>query len=179
MTSPTVLSPISRMSGVILACTVFVCALPALLFFGGTFERFSGGYAIGAAMLVMYVFVWIWMRPGTFQASSDGLTVQFPARRIEVPREDIASARTLNKKELHAEFGVPVRIGVGGLWGVFGWLWTTRRGMVRIYSSRHDTFVLVERRQGWPMLISPQQPQRFVEALMASVSSTPSGSASS
>jgi hypothetical protein len=30
-----------------------------------------------------------------------------------------------------------LRIGVGGLWGVFGWLWT-RRGLVEVYVSRTD-----------------------------------------
>ena len=59
------------------------------------------------------------------------------------------------------------RIGVGGLWGGFGWLWTRGRGMVEFYVSRTDGLVIVERRGGRALLFTPQDPEEFVDALSA------------
>jgi hypothetical protein len=58
-----------------------------------------------------------------------------------------------------------MRIGAGGLWGAFGWLWTQRRGMVQMYISRTDGFVWIERGADRPWLITPEQPQAFLSAL--------------
>jgi hypothetical protein len=59
------------------------------------------------------------------------------------------------------------RIGVGGLWGGFGWLWTTRRGLVEFYVSRADGMVLIERRGARPLLITPADPEKLLRALQA------------
>jgi hypothetical protein len=32
-----------------------------------------------------------------------------------------------------SEVGWSMRVGAGGLWGGFGWLWTERRGIVQMY----------------------------------------------
>jgi hypothetical protein len=59
-----------------------------------------------------------------------------------------------------------MRIGAGGLWGGFGWLYT-RRGLVDLYVSRTDRFVLVRRRAGRPLLLTPERDASFVDALRA------------
>ena len=58
-----------------------------------------------------------------------------------------------------------MRVGAGGLWGGFGWLWTQRRGIVQMYISRTDGFVWIERVGDRPWLITPAQPSAFVRAL--------------
>jgi hypothetical protein len=58
-----------------------------------------------------------------------------------------------------------MRVGAGGLWGGFGWFWTTRRGLVRMYVSRIDHFVWIERGPAQPWLITPDHPDAFVRAL--------------
>lgn len=58
-----------------------------------------------------------------------------------------------------------IRIGAGGLWGAFGWLWTTKRGIVQMYVSRTDRFVWIERAGERPWLITPENPEEFVRTL--------------
>jgi hypothetical protein len=58
-----------------------------------------------------------------------------------------------------------MRIGVGGLWGGFGWLWTAKKGFLEFYISRAEGLILIELRQGNPLLITPENPERFRELL--------------
>jgi hypothetical protein len=66
---------------------------------------------------------------------------------------------------LRKELGWAIRVGVGGLWGAFGSLWTSRRGSVEVYVSRTDGLVWIERRVGRPLLITPTNPEGFLRAL--------------
>ena len=73
--------------------------------------------------------------------------------------------RLMAWQELRSEAGWCVRVGAGGLWGGFGWLWTQRRGIVQMYISRSDRLVWIERINDRPWLITPEQPEAFVQAL--------------
>jgi len=66
-----------------------------------------------------------------------------------------------------------MRVGAGGLWGAFGWLWTTKRGTVQMYISRTDNFVWIERRSERPWLITPERPEQFVAAMTAAIGHRP------
>jgi hypothetical protein len=82
--------------------------------------------------------------------------VEWPLKRRRIPRDDIAGIRLLRDGELRREVGWAARVGAGGLRGGFGWLWTTRRGIVQMYISRTDRFVWIERKNGRPWLITPE-----------------------
>ena len=71
----------------------------------------------------------------------------------------------LSRKEFKARFGLSARIGAGGLWGGFGWLWTSKGGILDFFISRTDDFVLVERREQRPLLVTPSEPDEFVREL--------------
>jgi hypothetical protein len=71
----------------------------------------------------------------------------------------------MTSREFRDEHGWAMRIGAGGLWGGFGWLWTSRRGLVEFYVSRLDGYVLLERRTGRPLLFTPVEPERVASAL--------------
>lgn len=124
--------------------------------------------AVPALLLaVLYFIVWFVARPTRFEISGQGLMVFFPAWRRTIPAGGGLRARLLGFKEFRQEFGTPLRIGVGGLWGGFGWLWTSRRGLVEFYISRTDGFVLVERDGGRPLLITPERPESMIQAIAA------------
>jgi hypothetical protein len=91
--------------------------------------------------------------------------VIWPLKRREIPREDISNVRLIHGQELRREIGWGLRVGAGGLWGGFGWLWTKRRGIVQMYISCTDRFVWIERANSRPWLITPEQPEAFVRAL--------------
>jgi hypothetical protein len=103
-----------------------------------------------------------------FEVAADGLRIRFPLRTRAVPAREIAGVRLISGAAFREEFGFAVRIGVGGLWGGFGWLWTAKRGLVELYVSRLDGLVLVERSRGAaPLLLTPTDPEELVEALSA------------
>jgi hypothetical protein len=116
-------------------------------------------------LIAMYAWVWLRFRPTRFLVDHRGLEVIWPLRRREIPRREIAAVRVVDARELKREIGWGMRVGAGGLWGGFGWLWTERRGIVQMYVSRTDRFVWIERAGGRPWLITPERPEAFVRAL--------------
>jgi hypothetical protein len=116
-------------------------------------------------LIAIYVWIALWFRPTRFVVRPRALEIVWPVRRREIPRDDIATVRLLDKHELQREVGRAMRLGAGGLGGGFGWLWTQKRGIVRMYISRTDRLVWIERRSEQPWLITPEQPEAFVRAL--------------
>lgn len=88
-------------------------------------------------------------------------------RRRLIAAREIAGVRPIEPWELRQEVGWGVRIGVGGLWGQFGWLWTARTGNLVTYVSRTDGLVLIERHTRRPLLITPAERDEFVRALQS------------
>src|SRR5262249_42623970 len=81
-----------------------------------------------------------------------------PLRRCVLPRSGISEVRALDRRSLRREVGWGARVGAGGLWGGFGWLWTARRGIVQMYISRVDGLVWIERGGERPWLVTPAAP---------------------
>jgi hypothetical protein len=159
---------LALMDGLIRGLTVFLLALPAVLALAGAASGQQRPLlAVAGLMALVYVAVWLWWRPTRFELSEDSLDIVFPARRKSTPRSAIVSARPFTVQSMRSELGFPLRIGVGGLWGGFGWLWTTRRGLVEFYVSRTDGMVFIERRGAHPLLITPADPEELLRALQA------------
>ncbi len=155
------LAPMSRDIGFL---TFVLLLLPPALVLVASFEGAGLLYAAGGIAL-LYLFVWLWFRPLTFALTPDAVEVVWPMRRRRIDRTRILSARLVDSRSLKKELGRCVRIGAGGLWGGFGWLWTRKRGMARMYISRTDELVLLELADGKPWLISPADPARFIAEL--------------
>ena len=128
----------------------------------------GAGVLAGPLVLVAAIYGWIWLlfRPGAFVIHPDFVEVVWPLKRRTIPRAGILSCRILGVEELRREVGWGARVGAGGLWGGFGWLWTRRRGIVQMYISRTDAFVWIERgSEERPWLITPERPEEFVREL--------------
>jgi hypothetical protein len=155
---------LAPMSPLVRALTLLLLVLPFAFLVGPLLGRPL--FALPALFLiVIYGWVWLWFRPRRFVVHQGGLQVIWPLKRRDIPREEIADARVVDRQGLKAEIGWGMRVGAGGLWGGFGWLWTKRRGIVQMYVSRTDRFVWIERAGGRPWLITPEQPDEFVGAL--------------
>ena len=121
---------------------------------------------VGLVIAIGYAFTWLYMRPRAFVVGDDGLDVVWPLRRRHIPREDVAGASEVRPADLRGEFGVLLRVGVGGLWGGFGLAWSSRGKHLALYVSRHaDGFVLVRCGRSRSLLITPERPAAFVAAL--------------
>ena len=155
---------LARMSPLMLTPTVLFLAAPPALLVAALFGR---NLLWAAGLLVLAIDVWVWLRfrPSRFTVEGSGLEVIWPLKWRHISRESIVSARVIDRQELKREIGWGMRVGAGGIWGGFGWLWTTRRGLVQMYISRTDAFVWIERACGRPWLLTPEDPDEFVRAL--------------
>jgi hypothetical protein len=153
---------LAPMSALIRWLTVALWLLPAA--FGLAGLAASRVLLVPALLLpVLYTGVWLFARPRQFEARAGALDMVFPAWRRSAT--GVTGARLMTERELRETFGWAMRIGVGGLWGAFGWLWTSRGGLVELYTSRADGLVLVERRGKPPLLVTPDDPEGLVRAL--------------
>ena len=157
---------LAPMSPPILVLTVALLALPpAFLLLATLWTQMLLAPAV--FMLVIYAWIWLRYRPTAFVVHPRSLEVTWPLMRREIPRDDISAVRVIDRQTLRREVGPGVRVGAGGLFGGFGYLWTTNRGLVRMYVSRTDRFVWIECKSDRPWLITPDQPDAFVRTLSA------------
>ena len=139
---------LAPMSPLILWLTLGLLAAPVAVLMSALFWKLMlviPGLLLGA----IYAWVWLRFRPTSFVVHSGALEVIWPLKR----------------RQLRREVGWAVRVGAGGLWGAFGWLWTQRRGIVQMYVSRTDGFVWIERIRDRPWVITPENSEAFVRAL--------------
>lgn len=155
---------LAAMSPLIRRMTVGLFALP-LLFLGGALLGRSPMAIPGVLLVALYAWIWLRFRPTRFELSPESLDVVWPMKHVSIPRSQIREVRLVDRDGLREELGRRVRIGAGGLWGGFGWLWTRRRGLVQLYVSRTDGMVWIERTRERPWLITPEDPEDFVRAL--------------
>jgi len=155
---------LAPMSGGIAAITAIMLALAA----GLLLAVLGGVPALHLPLgFVIAVYAWIWLRfrPGAFIIHRDAVEIVWPLKRRRIARTRIESVRLIDVAELKQEIGRGMRVGAGGLWGGFGWLWTQRRGIVQMYISRTDHMVWIERGSDRPWLITPERPEEFVREL--------------
>ena len=152
------------MCRLILVLTLIMAALPVAFLIGGALGA-RVLWAPALPLVLIYAWVWTRFRPTAFVLQPQAVEVIWPLKRRQVPRDGITTVRLLDRQELRREVGWGMRVGAGGLWGGFGWLWTARRGIVQMYVSRLDRFVWIERGKERPWLITPERTEEFVAAL--------------
>ena len=159
------LAPMDRLMG---GVTYFFLALPVAV---GVAMVFTGEAQaipfVGLFAALLFGIVWCWSRPTCFVLDGDALTVRYPVRRYVYPRSELKTARILGKDEIKRELRFAVRIGVGGIWGVFGWLWTRRNGLMDAYLSRTDEFLWIERHDRPPIVLTCEDMRELGAALSA------------
>jgi len=123
-------------------------------------------WALAFAILVsvgVLPLVWFVFRPRWFDVSAEGLTIVWYVGARRVLATSIASVRAIGRDEL----GTMLRLwGVGGVFGGFGRFWSRKIGRLSVYATRRDGLVLIERHDGRPILITPADPDGFVDAVV-------------
>jgi len=115
-------------------------------------------------VVLIYASVWFVFRPTRFEVDTFGLRIVWPTRLRLVPAAAILDARVMSSAEFRRAYGWGIRIGAGGLWGGFGLLKTAKETF-SMWISRTDVMVVVRVRDAKPLLITPEQPRRFVESI--------------
>ncbi|MDX2214203.1 MAG: hypothetical protein SFY66_13015 [Oculatellaceae cyanobacterium bins.114] len=160
------------MSPAIKGITIILLLLPPLFGVWALISREPTPVGVFLFLIALYIAVWLWCRPSRFVVSQNHLDIVFPGWRRRIAMRDISHIHWVSKEQFNQEFGWAIRIGVGGLWGGFGWLWTGRRGLVEFYVSTVDGLILIERSPGPPLLITPEHPHQFIEVTQAMLTSS-------
>jgi len=164
MTTSGTVFPLAPMSRLFRGLTLIVLLLPiAFLVIAALGARMLA--IPGLVIVILYIWVWLRFRPNRFVVHADALEVIWPLKRRRLLRKDITAVRRIDAATLYAQTGWVARVGVGGLWGAFGWLWTERKGIVQMYVTRADGFVWIELEHAHPWLITPAEPDAFLRAL--------------
>ena len=146
------------------ALTLVAASVPIAMLAGGS----AVGRPLGTPVLVIvaiYAFIAIGLRPLGFDVGPAGLRIRWFGRSMFIPRSRLRGAELVDSSTFREEFGSAVRVGAGGFLGGFGYAWT-RRGWVDLEISRLSGMVLI-RTVGRPLLVTPEDPQRFVNHLNA------------
>src|SRR5689334_19130775 len=146
---------LAPMSAAIVVITTIALAVPAIFLLVAA----RGNELLatpGLFVIALYMWIWLRFRPTEFVVGPQALEIVWPLKRRVIVYGDIASARMIDRRELRHLIGWGMRVGAGGLWGAFGWLWTARRGIVQMYVSRTNDFVWIERKADRPWLITPE-----------------------
>lgn len=158
---------LAPMSSVMAIVTVICLSIPLAfvipVWLGPPLIRTLMG-SVAAIIVVSYAVVWLWMRPSAFVVDATRLELIWPMRRRSIARRDIVRVRKLTIADLEQELGYMLRVGAGGLWGGFG-LAKTALGYMELWVSRTDWIVWIECRDRRSLLVTPEEPDRFVELL--------------
>lgn len=160
---------LAPMSPGIKGLTIILLLLPLGFGLWALISHDQGAGMIFLLLMILYGLTWFCCRPTCFIVSQDDLKLIFPVWQRRIPIRTISRVRLISKEMFCREFGQAMRIGVGGLWGGFGWLWTSQRGLIEFYISRSDHLVCIDRSMGNSLLITPDQTNQFVETLQHSL----------
>lgn len=158
--------PLARMSGVIRALTYGLLGLGPLMLGLGATAPASGASMLflGASLLALSAEVWLLHRPRGFTVRQGELSLDYPLRTKRIALAGLVAAEALAAADLRARLGWALRVGVGGLFGGFGWLYTSK-GWVELDISRSDGLVLLTFAQRMPLLVTPDDVPAFVAAV--------------
>lgn len=118
-----------------------------------------------ALLLGLAASVWLFFRPARFRLERGVLVLEYPVRAKRIALGGLAAAELITSAGFKARFRWALRVGVGGLFGGFGWL-RTAHGWVEMDISRTDGMVLLTFTGRSPMLLTPEDPEVFIEAVL-------------
>lgn len=158
--------PLAPMDRLMAVFTVIAWSLPVLFVGLGVLAPSPVSpilLASAGGMVAMYGGVWAFARPTRFELDDDALSIVFPAWTRKIPRASIRAVQRFEGDAFKREIGFGLRVGVGGLWGGFGWL-LTPKGRFEMYISRVTDLVVLTRTEGDDLLLSPDDAAPFVQA---------------
>jgi hypothetical protein len=155
------------MSAAFVVMSGLVLALPVIFLVIGLTNPPMRVTFIGTAVAVAIgsLGVWLFYKPKALDLSKGELVIRFSMRELPFSRDEIVRAEVLTKAQLRTKLGYALRVGVGGLFGVFGLLWTQKLGWVSVYVTTLEPWLLVTRKRGRPLLLSPRDPEAVARLL--------------
>ena len=159
------------MDGLMTSLTVVSWSLPAVFLTLSYFVEAVRPTMLVAApvMVLIYLYVWLWWRPGTFSLGEGDLRLRFPLRTLVVPLSEVEGCDLWQQADLKSRYGKTTRVGAGGLWGGFGRLRSSSKEWIEFYISRQSDYVHIRRKGTIALLITPERASEFVAELETSL----------
>lgn len=125
-------------------------------------SRVSGIYAIIIAGFEIGIMLFIWLlAPRKYVIKPTGVTICRLGPDVVIPVEDIRGVHVLLTNSI---FSDAIRlVASGGCFGYFG-KWSSRSmGRFDSYATRTDCVIVIDRKSGNPVVLSPDDAQEFAE----------------
>ena len=110
-------------------------------------------------LLLIYFITYVY-RPIHYQILEDKLIIHRPILDVKIDSKEIRSVELLDNDALRSTIRV---VGVGGLFGYYGKFANKKLGMMTWYATRRDNAVLVTTTADKKIIITPDDPAKFVE----------------
>lgn len=115
------------------------------------------------ACLLIYFFAFAF-RPVNYVVTADELIVHRPLFDVHIRRIEIKSVESIDREKIRGSFRIA---GVGGLFGYFGRFASFSLGFMTWYMTRRDRPVLIKTADNKKIMVSPDDPAKFVSGLTA------------
>ncbi len=111
------------------------------------------------AILFLYILLFI---PKYYSVDASAISIHRPIFSFKINRSEIAACSVILNGEMR---GVIRVAGNGGLFGYTGFFWNTKYGTMRWFATQRKNYVLIEKTNGNKIVITPDEPEKFIEAL--------------
>lgn len=136
-------------------------AVAAGCFAGDFVKTFPYSHAFGLLLLAIIAVTWC-MSPKEYVLTPKELTVRTRCGARRFSRADFTTFEKVNRKDL----GFTLRLfASGAFFGYFGLYYANRIGGFHCWCTRLNDLALIRRRNGWPLLVSPEPLREFLNAL--------------
>jgi Bacterial PH domain len=109
-------------------------------------------------MLLIYFITYAFCPLG-YVVNYKELIIRRPLSNVTIKRTDIRSVEVIDRQKLRGSIRI---FGDGGLFGYYGKFRNSSLGQMTWYVTRRDKIVLVQTAKDKKIILSPDDPQRFV-----------------
>ena len=142
---------------------LFLCIVVAQI---ALYIQYHTWASLASAILlpVIYLVTYLYC-PISYRVDSNDIVVHRPGSDIHFLRSDIKDIQLVQKEKLK---GTVRLFGVGGLFGYYGQFSNSELGFMTWYATKHrDKMVLIELNNNKKIVVTPDEPEQFVEQLIS------------
>ena len=147
---------IITLSATVLFLVLAILQIIPSLRIGGIFSLM-----IPAFLILILGIAWGFATNG-YEVNSQELVIKRPFKDVIIQKKDMLSAEAVDRERLR--FSVRV-FGNGGLFGFYGYYANKSIRRMTWYATRLDTAVLIITQKGSKIILTPDERQKFIDAL--------------
>jgi hypothetical protein len=114
------------------------------------------------ALLIVTLLISALFAPRRYSITASSIVIHRRGRDISIDLQSIHEVRRLAGREIRWAFRV---CGVAGFFGTYGYFYHSKLGNFTAYITTMDSIVLIQYGKNRKMVLSPADPDRFVEAI--------------